>query len=336
MRSLPADLANDLLCQVLADGWGLRADALEYVPEGGGSYHWKLTDQDGRPHFVTVDDLDDKDWLGQARQAVFDGLGRSLSTAAALRRDAGLEFVVAPVATGDGDLLRRLDDRYTVSVFPFLVGRSHRFGTYPDERLRDEALDMIAALHQSTSAVRDRAPRHALTFGGRGDLDAFFLDPGPLWQGGPFSEAARDLLLPRTAELVKLAAGFDQLVEATTAARGNLVITHGEPHPANLISAGGRLHLIDWDTAALGPPERDLALIVTTGGANFDRYQEATGRVVEPAVIVLYQTRWYLGDVASAIRMFRNRHRDTADTRHWFRALAPLLEQLPRWLDRVC
>lgn len=336
MRSLPADLAPERLYQVLADGWRIRSASLEYVPEGGGAYHWKVTDQRGEKCFVTVDDLDDKDWLGQTRQAVIEGLGRALSTAAALGRDAGLEFVVAPLATsGGGEHLRRLDDRYTVSVFPYLAGRSHPFGPYRDERLRDKALDMIAALHKSTPAVRDRAPRHVPSFTGRGDLDAFLLDPGVPWDGGPFSEPARDLLVPCTGDVAQLTRRFDHLVDLTAAARAHEVITHGEPHPANLMSTDGRLHLIDWDTVALAPPERDLSLIVAASGEGIDRYQKATGHAVEPAVITLYQVRWYLDDLASAVRMFRNRHRDTTDTRRWWNGLAPRLEQLPRWLDLV-
>lgn len=80
---------------------------MEYVPEGGGSHHWKLTGDDGQPHFVTVDDLDDKDWMGDTRRTVFEGLERALGTAAALRYEAGLEFVVAPIPARDGELLRR-------------------------------------------------------------------------------------------------------------------------------------------------------------------------------------------------------------------------------------
>ncbi|HEY5989464.1 MAG TPA: hypothetical protein VIV12_24270, partial [Streptosporangiaceae bacterium] len=64
-----------------------------------------------------------------------------------------------------------------------------------------------------------------------------------------------------------------------------------------------------------------------------DRYQEATGRELDPAVITLYRLRWYLDDLASAIRLFRNRHRDTPDTRRWWEGLAPGLEQLPQWLE---
>src|SRR5215813_3483509 len=207
VRSLPVDLVPERLGRALAEGWRL-AGSIEYVPEGGGSYHWKLTGDDGQSHFVTVDDLDGKDWLGGTKDAVFEGLGRALGTAAALRYGVGLEFVVAPIAASDGGLLRRLDDRYTVCVFPFLAGRSYRFGPYTDARLRRRALDMIAALHRSTPAVRGSAAHHVPRIGGRADLDAFLLDPARPWDRGPFSEAARRLLVPHTADLAQLATGF--------------------------------------------------------------------------------------------------------------------------------
>jgi hypothetical protein len=49
----------------------------------------------------------------------------------------------------------------------------------------------------------------------------------------------------------------------------------------------------------------------------------------------LYRLRWYLDDLASATRLFRNTHRDTADTRKWRNGLAHDLDQLHRWLDRL-
>jgi len=63
------DLVPERLARALAEGWHRRAASMEYVPEGGGSHHWKLTGDDGQPHFVTVDDLDDKDWMGDTRGA---------------------------------------------------------------------------------------------------------------------------------------------------------------------------------------------------------------------------------------------------------------------------
>jgi spectinomycin phosphotransferase len=191
---------------------------------------------------------------------------------------------------------------------------------------------MIAVLHRSLPALQDRAPRHVPRISGRGDLDAFLAAPGRRWEGGPLSEVARGMLVARAADLARLAAGFDQLADLTAPARADHVITHGEPHPANLMSAGGRLVLIDWDTAGLGPAERDLALIAT-GAEDLGRYQQATGRRPDPAVLTFYRLRWYLDDLASAIRLFRNRHRDSPDTRRWRNGLAPRLDQLPRWLD---
>lgn len=332
MRSPPADLVTERLGVALAEAWQLRAASLEYLPEGGGAHHYVLTGADGMRHFVTVDDLDGKDWLGDMRQAVFAGLQRALGTAAALRHQAGLEFVVAPVPARGGELLRRLDGRHAVSVFPFLAGRSYPFGPYSDDRLRGQALEMIAALHQSTPAVRGLAAAHVPAFTGRGDLDAFLLGPGCPWHGGPFSQGAHRLAAARAADLARLAAGFDHLAAVTAQARADTVITHGEPHPANLMSAGGRLVLIDWDTAALAPPERDVALIAA-GSGDTDRYQQAVGRELDPAVIILYRLRWYLDDLASTICMFRHQHRDTPDTRRWRQGPAPMLEQLPRWLD---
>jgi spectinomycin phosphotransferase len=335
VRSPPPNLTPERLRRALAAEWRLRAASLEYVPAGAGSHHWKLTGEDGRPHFVTVDDLDEKNWLGDTRDVVFTGLGNALATAAALRHEAGLDFVVAPVASVDGDLVRRLDDKYTVSVFPFLAGRSFAFGSYPDEGLRERALDLVAALHRTPLPLAATVPAHVPGFGGRDDLQAFLVDPARPWNDGPFGAAVRGLLAPRAADLSLLLAAFDRLVEATAPARGSPVITHGEPHPGNLLSVEGRLLLIDWDTAALAPPERDASVMLGADGEGIDQYREKTGRDLNPAVLTLYRARWYVDDIASAIRMFRDRHQDSADTRLWRDSVAPRLEQLPAWLDRL-
>jgi spectinomycin phosphotransferase len=332
VRSAPADLVPERLETALAEGWRLRAASLEYLPVGGGSHHWLATGGDGSRAFVTVDDLDGKEWLGSTREAVSDGLRRCLRTAAALRDQAGLSFVVAPDPALDGEPLRHVDERYAVSVFPFLDGHSFPFGPYPDEELRGQALEMIAALHRSTPAVRGLAPVHVPGFTGRGDLDAFLAEPGRPWDGGPFSAGAHRVVADYAADIARLVVAFDRLADATAPARADPVISHGEPHPGNVMRAEGRLFLIDWDTVALAAPERDIALIAG-GPADVDRYQEAAGRAIDPAVIILYRLRWYLDDLSSGVQMFRGPHRDTADTRQWRKSLPAELEQLPRWLD---
>ena len=89
--------------------------------------------------------------------------------------------------------------------------------------------------------------------------------------------------------------------------------------------------LIDWDTVGLARPERDLWLVVEEGTGDSDRYEAASGRRVDPAAMTLYRLRWYLDDIASAIRLFRHGHDRTADTEGWWEGLAPRVDALASW-----
>src|SRR5579875_2827282 len=96
MKDEPREFSEPALRRALDQGWALRPDELRYAPVGAGSYHWTARDQHGDRWFVTVDDLDDKSWLGNTRAEAFAGLRAALDTARALRDRAGLGFVVAP------------------------------------------------------------------------------------------------------------------------------------------------------------------------------------------------------------------------------------------------
>jgi spectinomycin phosphotransferase len=335
VRARPPHLGDAAVIEALAEGWHIRPEAWAYVPEGGGSHHWKVTDAEGAAYFVTVDDLDDRDWLGRTRDEVFEGAGRALRTAAALRDRARLRFVVAPLATRDGGVITRLDLRYAVSVYEFLAGRSFAFGPYPTPALRHAVLDMVIALHEATPTVEDIAPTPEAAVGHREDLDAFLRDPAQPWDTGPFSEGAHQLLGAHWAELAEVVAGFDHLVERTALAGDGLVVTHGEPHPANVMQVDNNVMLIDWDTVGLAPPERDLWLVVEEGTGDSDHYEASTGRRVDPAAMTLYRLRWYLDDIASAIRLLRHDHDRTADTEGWWEGLAPRIAALASWREAL-
>lgn len=315
-------------------GWDVKAAAFEYVPEGGGSHHWKVLDERGVAQFVTVDDLDDKAWFGDDRSRVFEEFTRALRTSARLRDVAGLDFVVAPIPATDGDVLHRVTDRYTVSMYEYLSGDSYQFGPYRDERLRARALAMVGTLHSASAVVEAIAPRHVLGYTGELELAQFLDDPGAPWDGGPFAELAHRSLAERAAGLAGLVGAFDALAERSSGSRAGTVVTHGEPHPANLMTVGNEVLLIDWDTVALGPPERDLWLIVNDRD-DLDEYERVTGRPVDPAVLLLYRLRWFLDDVGSAMRMFRSPHADTADTRRWAEGLQLRLADIGEWIERL-
>src|SRR5688572_10889860 len=113
MLAPPTDLDTPALVAALAR-WGLCDPALEYLPVGFGSHHWRAGRPDGTSAFVTVDDLAAGFQSGGVADSSFAALERAYRTAGALR-DAGLEFVLAPLGDDEGTPVRRIGKRYAAS-----------------------------------------------------------------------------------------------------------------------------------------------------------------------------------------------------------------------------
>jgi len=313
----------------LADGWGLAAVTLRYAPVGGGSYHWVVTDDQRKRWFVTVDDLDDKGWLGRTRPAVFAGLRTAMQAAVTLRDQAALGFVVAPVPARDGEPVRPLGARYAVAVFPFLRGAPGRWGELRPGAERAELAEMLAALHRVDPAAVG-LPRREIGLSWRGELEVALRELDRPWDGGPFAEPARSLLAGSAPRIRQRLDTLDRWA-CDEAAAGQTVITHGEPHAGNVIRApGGEVMLIDWDTVGLARPERDLWMIASDAGDELCYYTELTGRPVEAAVIGLYRMRWALDDLSCFVREVRAEHRRTPGTEHAWQSLELSVAQLMR------
>jgi len=331
VRDRPEGITERDVAHALADGWGLSAGTLRlrYARVGGGSYHWVVTGGPGERWFVTVDDLDDKGWLGQTRPAVFSGLRAALDAALWLRREAGLGFVAAPVPARDGQAVRPLGDAYAVAVFPYLSGSPGQWGVPLSGPELGELVSMLAALHRVDPAAA-RLPRREMGLSWRGDLEVALSELGRPWTGGgPFTEPARALLAGAAGQVRRGLCALDRWSSGPGAA-ANLVITHGEPHPGNIIRGGGGLMLIDWDTVALAPPERDLWMVATGTGDELRRYTELTGRPVDPTALELYRLRWALDDISCFVRDLRAPHRRTPGTEHAWQALETTITQLTR------
>jgi spectinomycin phosphotransferase len=316
VRDRPAGLREHDLRLVLAEGWRIHAAALRYAPVGGGSYHWVARDGAGRSWFVTADDLDDKAWLGHTRAAVMAGLRSAMETALVLRRDVGLDFVVAPVPGVDGAAVRPAGPGHAVTVFPLLSGTPGQFGEALPAAERAALTDMLAALHRSALAG---SPVAAIGLARRADLDVALRDLGRPWRAGPFGEPTRTLLAGVGDRIRGLLEVFDRRAGAIRA--DDFVITHGEPHPGNVMRVGTRRMLIDWDTVGLGPPERDLWMVAGQSGEEARRYADLTGRSVDPGLLEWYRLRWALDDISAFVHQLRSAHDRTADAEHAWAAL---------------
>jgi spectinomycin phosphotransferase len=319
---MPEGLSRGDLVASLVSGWGLGVRDVGYVPEGAGSYHWRVVDDGGVRYFVTVDDLDAKPWLGTTREVAFGGVGRAFATAAALRDDAHLAFVAAPVPALDQTVVRRLDDRYSVAVFPYLDGRSGRFGVAISPGRVRTVVALLADLHQANGTVRANAPVHDVQLAYRHDLEIALSELRHPWDAGPLSERARRVLSDQADTVTRWLARFDQLAVHAVPSSATEVVTHGEPHPGNFMYPDPHtVVLVDWDTVGLAPPERDLWMICGATGDAAAEYSKRTGHPLVQELLDLYRVRWALDDISIFTRQLRAPHAANHDTHHAYQSL---------------
>jgi spectinomycin phosphotransferase/16S rRNA (guanine(1405)-N(7))-methyltransferase len=271
----PAELPETVLLEALEQGWGLRGGPLTYRAVGFGSHHW--TTGDGR-WFVTVDDLRTRRMAtGEPLSACLDRLRGALGAATQLRA-AGLEFVVAPVPAADGEPVTPVAGCFAVAVHPFVDGESYPSGEFTPAH-REAVLDLLAVVH----GVPVTAPADDYRIPLRDAVTATVRDGVPVT--GPYADPAAALLTEHAAAVRDAYARYDALAAAARAAAPAFVLTHGEPHPANTMQAGGRWLLIDWDTALLAPPERDLWDLDPGDGGAHAHFAEDTGTPLRPALL---------------------------------------------------
>jgi spectinomycin phosphotransferase len=327
MRAAPVDLEAGELLAAAASEWGFGAESAEYAPVGGGSHHWVLKGPRGSTRFATVDDLDQKAWLGDTRESVLGGLTRAFTTVLELEA-AGLTFVVAPLQTRSGAPLHRLGPRYSLALFPFVAGETGEFGRY-DEPTREALQRLLAHLHGKTGAVAAAARRVGLAVPGRLQIDWALADLDHAWSGGPLSEPARETLATHATDVAELLALADRLAAAVQQHGRPWVITHGEPHAANVMKAKDTYLLIDWDTVGLAPRERDLWMLAAAGDVPL--YRAASGHDLDPDAISLYRLGWDLSDLAEYLTVLRSPHAENEDTRRALVGVANCAGSRNRW-----
>jgi len=308
----------------LRAGWRFEAASIEYAAVGFGSHHWVAVDVAGSRRFVTVDDLA-RVSVSRNKEAAFASLSAAFETARSLR-DSGLDFVVAPLPDVAGRALRRLGDSFSVTVFPFLEGGAGAFGSYPSEADRDAVRGVIDRLHQTPVEVAGIANREDFLLPSRPQLEVALAQLDRPWMAGPYSERTRQLLRGVEPDLRAGLRLFDTLADDVRSNRRPWVITHGEPHAANIVWTADGPRLIDWDTVLIAPAARDLWMLEPPGRPGLPE--------TDPAIL-LYRLRWDLANIALFVAGFRVPHEDSADAAESWRNLQRDARLNERWRDHL-
>ncbi|WP_299444803.1 aminoglycoside phosphotransferase family protein [uncultured Phycicoccus sp.] len=315
MRTPPTDLAESDVLAVVRAGWAPAAATATYLPVGFGSHHWAVTGPDGDRWFVSADEV--------REPGAHETLVAAFAVAAAAR-SCGVDGAHGPVPAANGDLVVVVG-RWAVSVQSWLDGAVGRFGDRWSGHDASALVRLLGGLHGTPprgAPVEDprvlgrQALESALTAtaAGRG------LGSGPL-------AGAVDALLARFGPAVRDA--FRDLDASGPPDPERLVVTHGEPHPGNVVRAASGPVLVDWDTARLAEPERDLWLVAARTSVDVvGLYGRLTGRSVDPARMRARGLRWALVDVASFVPSLLAATVEDDDTAWQLEALTGVLESL--------
>lgn len=333
MFTKPTDLADETIRGALATGWDFDAVQVDYQAVGFGSHHWKATGPSGDALFVTVDDLEGKRRDGgDTADAVFERLVQAFTTIKVLHDDAGLDFTVPPVSDRGDRVVLRLGARYSMVVHPFLDGPNlGAHGEYPSSAARFAVLDLLVQLHAATDLASRHAELDDLALPHGEDLRTALSQVGQAWTAGPYGERARHLLAANEHAVRALLVAYERLASVVAGHRDRMVITHGEPHAGNVLDINGRYRLIDWDTARISAPERDLWDLDPGDGSIMQAYTEATGVATVPEALDLYRLWYDLDEIGGYLEGFRQPHHDDADAAEAWANLLHFLQPEERW-----
>jgi spectinomycin phosphotransferase len=270
------------------ESWDPRIERVLYQPVGFGAHHWAAYAGAEPALFVTYDlpTTDDP-----ARE--LGELEAAYAGAAALR-DAGLEFVLAPLRLpSEGTTLAFADG--ALSCTPWHDGTS------------DGPLDVpwtsgvLGRLHEAAPppGIPRWRPKVGPDF-----AESLARLVGETWGPGPYAARARAGVRRHLADVTGWTARYHQLAHA--AASRPWVAAHGEPHQDNqLQTTDGRL-LVDWDTLRLAPRELDFGPLVEVGVPPGDLG-------ADPEMLELFDLQWRLDEISQYAVWFSAPHTGTAD-----------------------
>lgn len=279
MRSRPSFVTDAAIARALAEHWQPVSE-IAYLPWGFGAHHWRADTL-----FVTLDQLEPRHTAAS--------LESTYASAAELAA-SGLEFVCAPLPARSGQFT--VDTGVgALSVTPMLNGRS------PAEAEVDKPaiLAVLDALHRTPppAGLRHWSPQVGPDFAD--ELRSRTAEP---WTSGPLAEEARTALATRADAIRRWNSRYLELASLAASHRASWVPTHGEPHNDNQVQTPDGLRLVDWESLAVAPRERDYADLPDTAG-------------LDPEMVELFALDWRLSELREYADWFSAPHTGTEDDR---------------------
>ncbi len=308
---------QEQLMRFVDDAYALEIATASFLPKGEASYSYIATERHGPRWVLKVQ--------GSARMVNLEERLRAVSF---VHEACGFTQVVAPRRNRWGDYTCCYD-HYTVSVYPFVEGKTIEAASQTDAYAYDLA-SLLGAFHQHGSMLPFPIPKE--TFDDPFEeriLHVLRTVEAPGQLANPIQERLRDLLLVHRSNVEMTLEVMRQFTEAVRQLDLDWVLTHGDPNWANImVDASGTCRLLDWDDLALGPPEHDLVFFSDRSPERFETFLRQYLTVNRQArlhaeVFAFYQYRWVMQEIADYTTRIMFRNVDSAEDEHAWAELQP-------------
>ncbi len=307
---------DQILVNILQQEYGLQVERLTYLKQAWVAHCYAVDCGGGARFFLK--------FYEQERQARFYArdVEYYLSMSHQLHHKQLLPDVAHPVPTWNGQLALSFDDHLLI-LFPWIEGRTIGFVRFEDGILARVAT-LVGRLHESTPQIEWPDPpreRFGLPFEenlcrGLQELEGVTSADTAGRQG------LRELLLPCRDEVLGLLDRLRELQALVRSQAHEMVVCHTDLHGGNLmVDECDRLHIVDWESSLLAPPEHDLHFFAWDErfwDLFLPRYEEAYRPVrLDGATFGFYYYRRNLEDLAEwVVRILYendNEEQDRAD-----------------------
>ena len=311
------DIQDESIIACLVDEYGLNVVQVAFLPLGAdrNTAVYRAVTDDATPYFVKL------------RLGDFEDSSVAL---ARYLRDQGIVQVVAPLATGTGQLWVILN-AFKLILYPFIQGRNgytaglsdrhwSEFGTsLKAVHTAEVPPELIRRIRQETYSSKWR--HTAKAFLERAESDDF---------DDPISVKFAAFFKSRRDEIFDLVGRTERLAQSLQARSLELIVCHSDIHAGNvLIDANDSFFIVDWDNPIRAPKERDLMFV---GGGLMGAghtpqeeeslfYQAYGETQVDPVALTYYRYERIIQDIAEYCEQISSTNEGGADRERSFRYL---------------
>lgn len=237
--------------------FGLQVARVEFLPLGydQNSAVYRVIAESGTPYFLKL------------RSGVFDENSVALPK---FLHDQGIPQIIAPMTTNSGQLRANLEP-FKLMLYPFIDGQDGYAVALSDQQWQDfgAALKRIHTTSIPFEIIKT-IPRETYSDQWREIVKSFLerVETDNFTESVAAKLAA--FLKTKRQIILELVEYTERLAQNLQARDLELVVCHSDLHAGNLLIAGDRFFIVDWDDQILAPKERDLMFV---GGGQMNNWR---------------------------------------------------------------